>query len=637
MAVTPAQGPTAGGTSVLIDSQAFRFVEVSAGEGHTVGLTADGAVYAWGDNSFGQLGNGTSTSSTVPVPVDTSGVLDGVTIVQVSAGYSHSVALADDGNIYTWGFGFYGQLGNGTAGGGSDSLVPVVVDATGALAGRTITSIEAGYYSTTAIDSMGATYAWGHGGYGQLGNGTTAHASVPVAVDAHGVLSGVRVVQVAAGWDHMIAVSDDGKAFAWGSNGSGQLGTGTTASSLVPVAVDATGVLSGITVTQLAVGSTHSLALSADGRVFTWGGNDRGQLGTGSSPGSLVPIEVSSMGALAGKTISQVAGGWEHSVALANDGTVVTWGGNGFGQLGDSSSADSYLPVVAAGTGATVTGVDAGWEHTVAWAADGSAYAWGNNGNGQAGNGSTDDTSRPVPTLMPELQVLFGGIPSTSVVRVDQSTVRAMTPPHPSGLVDIEVRQGGNAKYALVTDLAEDAFAYGAAPKIVEHPASAQVEPNSMVRLTASADADEASSAQWQVRDPESGAWTNLTGGSSIVTGLRTVAEISVTAPVTGQAEYRVVFTNPLGMVVTETAALAIPTLLGAGLDPSIEDPSMARPGPVSSPTGADVAEVVAHDDASPDSELAATGFGVVGTAIVAAMLIGVGVVTRRVRATTHR
>ena len=155
---------------------------IGTGSGsYTIAAKSDGTVYTWGANYFGQLGNGnTGTSSNVPVAVNTSGVLNGKTITQVAAGRSCSIALASDGTVYTWGNNAFGQLGNGNY---TDSNVPVAVNTSGVLSGKTITQVAAGYSHSIALASDGTVYTWGYNSDGQLGNGNNTHSNVPVAVD----------------------------------------------------------------------------------------------------------------------------------------------------------------------------------------------------------------------------------------------------------------------------------------------------------------------------------------------------------------------------------------------------------------------------------------------------------------------
>ena len=361
---------------------------------------------AWGQNLAGQLGNNsTSSNCTLPVPVDTSGVLAGKTVVATSAGGNHTLALTSNGTVFSWGSNSYGKLGNNIA---PQSLVPVAV--TGALAGKTVVAIAAGTNHSLALTSNGTVFAWGANIDGQLGNNSTVTSPVPVAVDASGVLAGKTVVAIAAGDKHSMALTSDGKVYAWGANLAGQLGNNSTVpSSLIPVAVATTGTpLEIIPVVAIDAGGSHSLALLADGHVFAWGSNSftvapntyvvSGQLGNNSTTSnSTVPVPVDTSGNLYGKTVDAIAAGFNHSMALTSDGKVFAWGWNPAGVLGNNSTTSSKVPM-AVDTGGvlygkTVTAIAAGYYHSLAMTSDGKAYAWGSNSFGQLGNNSTVSNS----------------------------------------------------------------------------------------------------------------------------------------------------------------------------------------------------------------------------------------------------
>ncbi|MBP9489374.1 hypothetical protein KBE88_01255, partial [Candidatus Saccharibacteria bacterium] len=173
LSISTNKGSILGNETIDITSEANLFEgktisQISAGSGHSLALDSEGQIYAWGYNDYGQLGNGDTTSSNTPVKVDASGVLAGKTISQISAGGAHSLALDSEGQIYAWGYNDYGQLGNGDT---TSSNTPVKVDASGVLAGKTISQISAGGAHSLALDSEGQIYAWGYNDYGQLGNG----------------------------------------------------------------------------------------------------------------------------------------------------------------------------------------------------------------------------------------------------------------------------------------------------------------------------------------------------------------------------------------------------------------------------------------------------------------------------------
>ena len=323
-------------------------LSVSMGNRHSLALCSDGSLAAWGGGNNGQLGNGSNTTRSVPTVVDSSGALSGRRVISVAAGSSHSLALCSDGGLVSWGDNSRGQLGIESV---TISSVPVAVNTAGALSGKSVVSISSSYDHNLALCSDGTVVAWGNNNYGQLGNTTTTTSSLPVLVDATGVLAGKTVVSVSAGSSHSIAVCSDGTVAAWGYNGSGRLGNNSTTNSSVPVMVDATGVLAGKTVVAVSAGGSHSIALCSNGTVASWGGNNYGQLGNNSTTNSSTPVAVVVNGVLAGKTVVALSAGNDHNIALCADGTVATWGFGTAGQLGTGNSADYKTPVLVGMSG----------------------------------------------------------------------------------------------------------------------------------------------------------------------------------------------------------------------------------------------------------------------------------------------
>jgi len=210
---------------------------VAAGYGHTVALKEDGTVWAWGRNNKGQLGDGSTMERHTPVQVVGSrgmGFLTGVTAI--AAHYLNTVALKDDGTVWTWGNNDYGQLGDNTR---TSSYTPVQVVGPGGTGFLTdVTAIAAGYGHMVALKDDGTVWAWGDNGYGVLGDGTTDPSYTPVQVlgpEGVGVLTGMTAI--AAGWYHTVALKEDRTVWAWGNNGYGQLGDGTIAERHTPVQV----------------------------------------------------------------------------------------------------------------------------------------------------------------------------------------------------------------------------------------------------------------------------------------------------------------------------------------------------------------------------------------------------------------
>lgn len=352
-------------------------------------------VAAWGDNSNNQLGNNSSTSGPVPVPVISSGVLAGKTVVAVAAGANHSLALTADGQVFAWGANGSGQLGCNSLTG---SAVPVAVYASGALSGKSVVAIAAGTNFSMALTADGQVFAWGANGSGQLGDNSMTNSPVPVAVNTGGAFSYRTVVAIAGGGSHALALASDGQVFAWGSNNSGQLGNGTTtANSLVPTAVSTSGLLAGKTVTAIAAGAYHSLGLTSNGQVIVWGYNYYGQLGNNSNTNSPLPVAADTSGVLAGKTISTIAAGASHSLALTSNGQVIVWGYNYYGQLGTNGTASSRVPIAMVDNGVlagmTVAATSAGYYHSLALTSDGKMATWGSNSYGQLGDSSYSSMS----------------------------------------------------------------------------------------------------------------------------------------------------------------------------------------------------------------------------------------------------
>lgn len=367
---------------------------------HQLGI-ADGRAYSWGAGSAGQLGLGSTTTAVRPAAVTTTGTgLAGATVVAVAGGTAFSLAVTSTGTVCAWGGNDAGQLGTGTATG---TNVPSAALA-GSLAGKVVTAVAAGDTHALARASDGTVHAWGAGGSGRLGNGGTSGSSSPVAVTTSGTpMAGKSITAVAAGEQHSLALASDGSVFAWGYNNRGQLGTGGTSASSLPVAVTTTGSssLAGKTVVAIAAGAHHSVALASDGTVHCWGWGNVGQLGNGGSANALVPVAVTVAGtSLAGGSVTSIAAGLQFVTVGASDGTVHSWGVNSAGQLGDGTTTNSAYAVALATAGSPLAGRAATRVHAVGLAgfaltADPLAFSWGSNVSG-VGGGSTSTTVRKV-------------------------------------------------------------------------------------------------------------------------------------------------------------------------------------------------------------------------------------------------
>ena len=379
-------------------------VGIFARNEHTVYLKSNGTVWAAGSNDNGRLGDGSTTSKSNPVQVtnvDGSG-LSGV--IGISAGSANTVYLINDGTVWATGQNTYGQLGDGTT---TDRSNPVQVAAPSDLKepfGQTnLKSISAGDYRTVYLKSDGTVWATGQNTYGQLGDGTTTDRSNPVQV-THADGTGLsEVVAVSAGDHHTVYLKSDGMVWATGSNGNGRLGDGTTTQRNHPVLVenvDGTG-LSGVV--GISAGQFHTVYLKSDGTVWAAGNNSKGQLGDGTTTQRKNPVQVTNADGSGLSGVVAISAGSEHTVYLKSDGTVWATGYNNRGQLGDGTTTQRTNPVQvtnADGTGLSgVADISAGGSHTVYLKSDGSVWATGYNAQYQFGNGTNSQRNNPVQVM----------------------------------------------------------------------------------------------------------------------------------------------------------------------------------------------------------------------------------------------
>ncbi|HKG94112.1 MAG TPA: hypothetical protein VKA84_19535, partial [Gemmatimonadaceae bacterium] len=307
---------------------------VAGGNAHTCALDAAGAAYCWGANGEGQLGDGTFTDRAVPTPV-----ADGLTFVSITAGAEHTCALTNTGVAYCWGSTFYGKLGEGTSGRGQLRRPTAVAG------GLRFQWLDAGDQHSCGVGLLaagepGPMYCWGNNSSGRLGDGTQTNRAVPTLAAAEVLFSTVD-----AGGSHTCALTPDGHPYCRGYNGDGQVGDGTygnqqggVADRLVPTAV----------ATQLAfrevhTGGYHSCGLTTGGAAYCWGDNNVWQIGNGAPPQDVTtPAAV-----LGGHTFTLLRVGGGHSCGLESSGSLWCWGINADGQLGDGTTSGSLTMVRA--------------------------------------------------------------------------------------------------------------------------------------------------------------------------------------------------------------------------------------------------------------------------------------------------
>ncbi|WP_395847386.1 hypothetical protein [Cystobacter fuscus] len=395
-------------------------------QAHSLAVGADGALWSWGDNRSGQLGDGTGNAR--PTPIRVPGLQD---VEAVANGDLHSLALRRDGTVWTWGDNQYGQLGMGELweGHSTPQQLPSLTN---------VAAIAASESHSLALRRDGTVWAWGDNQYGQLG----AAGGVFLLEPTH--IPGLTdIATIATSPSHRLALRADGTVWAWGSNQTGQLGDGTTVSRVTVaqvtaltdvVAIAAGGISSG------AINETgHSLALRRDGTVWAWGDNQYGQLGDGTNQQRSTPVRVQGLtnvvsisgnglislalrrdgtvwawgdrrnGLMGGggtsglqttpaqvqdlKGVVAIAAGSRHALALRRNGTLWGWGNNLFGQLGTGSNLRT-VPVPLKDLGSEVS-VAFSRDHALAVLADGSLWAWGSNHRGQLGDGTTETRTEP--------------------------------------------------------------------------------------------------------------------------------------------------------------------------------------------------------------------------------------------------
>ncbi|MFN8516238.1 MAG: cell wall anchor protein [Chloroflexia bacterium] len=325
--------------------------DIASGGNHSLALLADGTVFAWGYDNRGQLGDGVvggpdtcpggsvchATPQAVLLPA-------GARVTAIAAGAGFSLALLADGTLLAWGNDSRGQLGDGTVGGPDTCNGNPDCHATPHAVllppGARVTAIAAGFAHSLALLADGTVLAWGSDGFnGQLGDGTVGTPSDVPTPQPVLLPTGARVTAIAAGLNHSLALLADGTLLAWGADNFGQLGDGTAGgSSEAPTPQPVPGVTG---VVAIAAGSGYNLALKADGTVVAWGRDGNGQLGDGSPQFSGCGCHPNAQPVPGLTNIVAIAAGFFHNFALKSDGTLMTWGANNNGQLGDGTTVNS--------------------------------------------------------------------------------------------------------------------------------------------------------------------------------------------------------------------------------------------------------------------------------------------------------
>jgi alpha-tubulin suppressor-like RCC1 family protein len=374
--VTKTYTVTGTNTSGCIDSATITITVkndhriIACGGFHSLAICTNGDLKAWGSNDSGGLGDGTTTQRNSPVSVNLTGVTD------VAAGLYHSIALKNDGSVWAWGNNEDGQVGDGTF---IQKNNPVKIITTG------VKAIAAGHSHSLILKNDGTVWTWGDNTYGQLGIGSGSsvplHTTTPVQV-----LGLTNIFAIASGYDHSIALKNDGTVWAWGSNGWGQLGTASSVKGIAAKMNRLAGIVA------IAGGENHTLALKDDGTVWACGINNDGELGDSTYVYKSTPVRVFGL-----TDVVAIEAGMSHSIALKNNGKVWIWGLNNFGQFGNATTTSTKIPVQSNIIG--VTAIEGGSVHSLLLKNNGTLQACGANFAGQIGDGTVISKYSPVQVV----------------------------------------------------------------------------------------------------------------------------------------------------------------------------------------------------------------------------------------------
>ena len=365
----------------------------AAGDSFSALIKGDGSLWTWGYNFYGQLGDGTTTTRTSPVAIAA-----GSTWLTLAAGDYHCVAIRSDGSLWAWGRNNQGQLGDGTR---TQRTSPVHIGSD-----TTWAAVAAGDVFSVGLKADGSLWAWGNNSYGQIGDGSTSRRTSPVRIGTAN-----DWVSVACGASFVVALKSDGSLWAWGRNTYGQLGNGTTTQRTTPTQIG-----TGTTWTAVVAGQYHTLALRSDGSLWAWGYNNYSQLGDNTTTSRYSPVQIGT-----GSVWRAVAAGDSFSNAVRADGSLWVWGRNNYGQLGDGTTTTRRVPT-RVGALTSWTNLSCGAYFTIGLRADGTVSTWGRNNNGQLGNGTTQQRTSPVQILaLSGWRVVAGGRDYSAALRVDGS------------------------------------------------------------------------------------------------------------------------------------------------------------------------------------------------------------------------
>jgi alpha-tubulin suppressor-like RCC1 family protein len=318
-------------------------IDISVGQTFSMALKSDGTVWTWGSNQYGELGNNSLVKSTTPIQVP------GLTnITQISAAAVHSMALKSDGTVWTWGFNYFGQLGNGDSGVDTNQMAPIQVKGIGGIGFLTnIKQVDGGSLYSMALSNDGSVYSWGQdpagGSIYVLGTDDRWGSSTPIKVEnptGDGFITNIK--KISTQFASTLLLTETNEVYSFGANESGQLGLGNVINYALPQKINSL-----TNVKDIEVGENHSTVVKNDGTVWSFGGNSFGQLGDNSIASKTFPVQVineTGIGFL--DNIQQVSAGTHYTIALKSDGTLFVWGSATDGKLGNDVSSGNFIKPV---------------------------------------------------------------------------------------------------------------------------------------------------------------------------------------------------------------------------------------------------------------------------------------------------
>ncbi|MGD9605375.1 MAG: InlB B-repeat-containing protein, partial [Bacilli bacterium] len=388
----------------LLDQENIKFVQIANGGYHIIALSESGQVFAWGYNNYGQIGDGTNTSRKTPVEITSRfNLLGDEQIVQVYAGTLHSMAITNFGKIFTWGLNTSGQIGDGTL---SSKNSPVNITANVKLQPSETIDLAFVFTNSNYIKTtQGRIIAWGSDSNYKLGAGYYINVPYPHDITFRfGLASGEEVIQLVDGISHSLALTSLGRIFVWGSDsGYGVFASGSAYAYNLPVEITSKFTLNeGETITSIYSQYSCSFAITSDNRIFGWGYNSYGELGNGTTTKYDYPLDLTSVWSALDGDVVKIMSSRDFTAVLTSNDSVYTWGRNNVGQLGDGTTTNrltmqNITNNIALNEGEIVVDLYGSPNASLVYVltSDGRIFRWGFNSDGVLGDGTIINQTTP--------------------------------------------------------------------------------------------------------------------------------------------------------------------------------------------------------------------------------------------------